>query len=68
MMVRVGMIGSCQGILDHSPLTTNPPPGGSATVKESLTVQKEGQRTVQRRVEIYNLDVIISVGYRREAI
>lgn len=35
-----------------------------ATVKESLTVQKEGQRTVQRRVEFFSLDVIISVGYR----
>ena len=35
-----------------------------ATVKESLTVQMEGKRSVQRRVEFYNLDVIISVGYR----
>ncbi len=35
-----------------------------ATVKESLTVQQEGNRSVQRRVEFYNLDVIISVGYR----
>src|SRR5664279_94076 len=35
-----------------------------ATVKESLTVQQEGTRSVQRRVEFYNLDVIISVGYR----
>lgn len=35
-----------------------------ATVKESLTVQREGQRNVQRQVEFYNLDVIISVGYR----
>jgi hypothetical protein len=35
-----------------------------ATVKESLTVQTEGQRRVQRRVEFYNLDVILSVGYR----
>lgn len=35
-----------------------------ATVKESLTVQKEGSRTVRRRIEYYNLDVIISVGYR----
>jgi hypothetical protein len=34
------------------------------TVKESLTVQQEGTRSVQRRVEFYNLDVIISVGYR----
>jgi len=35
-----------------------------ATVKESLTVQKEGKRTVKRKIEYYNLDVIISVGYR----
>jgi prophage maintenance system killer protein len=35
-----------------------------ATVKESLTVQKEGKRTVKRMLEYYNLDVIISVGYR----
>jgi Virulence protein RhuM family len=32
--------------------------------KESLTVQKEGNRTVKRKIEFYNLDVIISVGYR----
>ena len=36
----------------------------AATVKESLTVQTEGNRSVQRQVEFYNLDVIISVGYR----
>lgn len=36
----------------------------SPTVKESLTVQKEGNRTVKRKIEFYNLDVIISVGYR----
>ena len=35
-----------------------------ATVKESLMVQLEGKRSVQRRVEFYNLDVIISMGYR----
>ncbi len=35
-----------------------------ATVKDSLTVQKEGNRTVKRKIEYYNLDVIISVGYR----
>ncbi len=38
-----------------------------ATVKESLTVQLEGKRSVQRRVEFYILDVIISVGYRVNA-
>jgi hypothetical protein len=36
----------------------------AATVKESLIVRPEGGRSVQRRVEFYNLDVIISVGYR----
>jgi len=36
----------------------------AATVKESLTVQQEGGRSVQRQVEYYNLDAIISVGYR----
>ena len=35
-----------------------------ATVKESLTVQKEGNRVIQRKLELYSLDVIISVGYR----
>ena len=35
-----------------------------ATHKESLSVRQEGARSVQRRVEFYNLDVIISVGYR----
>ena len=36
----------------------------STTVKEYLTVQKEGRRTVKRNIKYYNLDVIISVGYR----
>lgn len=36
----------------------------NSTVKESLTVQKEGSRKVKRKVLSYNLDVIISVGYR----
>jgi hypothetical protein len=35
-----------------------------ATVKEFLTVQKEGNRTVKRKIEYFNLDVNISVGYR----
>ena len=36
----------------------------ASTVKEFLTVQKEGNRTVTRSKLHYNLDVIISVGYR----
>jgi hypothetical protein len=35
-----------------------------ATHKESLLVRREGKRDVQRRLDFYNLDVIISVGYR----
>ena len=34
------------------------------TVAKKATVQLEGQRNVERTVEYYNLDVIISVGYR----
>ena len=36
----------------------------TATVKESLTVQTEGARKVQRPVTLYNLDAILAVGYR----
>jgi len=36
----------------------------SATVKEYLTVAKEGSREVNRKIKYYNLDAIISVGYR----
>lgn len=35
-----------------------------ATVANFATVQVEGERTVQRNIDYYNLDVIISVGYR----
>lgn len=40
----------------------------NSTVKESLTVQKEGNRNVERNVKFYNLDLIISVGYRVKSI
>jgi hypothetical protein len=35
-----------------------------ATVKNFFIVQKEGKREVKRNIDHYNLDVIISVGYR----
>ncbi|MBL7072342.1 MAG: virulence RhuM family protein [Candidatus Omnitrophica bacterium] len=35
-----------------------------ATIKDFLIVQKEGNREVNRKQKFYNLDVIISVGYR----
>lgn len=34
------------------------------TVANFATVQLEGERTVEREIEYYSLDVIISVGYR----
>lgn len=34
------------------------------TIKKILTVQTEGSRQVNREVQMYNLDAIISVGYR----
>lgn len=39
-----------------------------STVKKILTVQKEGNRDVSRDLEYYNLDVIISIGYRVHSI
>ena len=36
----------------------------SSTSEESSVVQKEGSRTITRNVKIYNLDMIIAVGYR----
>jgi prophage maintenance system killer protein len=36
----------------------------SIAVRETSLLQKEGKRTIQRSVEQYSLDVIISVGYR----
>ena len=35
-----------------------------ATIKKFLTVRQEGSRAVRRQLDYYNLDVIISVGYR----
>ena len=35
-----------------------------ATVNQQLTVQREGSREVSRTLTLYNLDVILAVGYR----
>jgi death-on-curing family protein len=35
-----------------------------STVAKFATVQKEGLRLIERSIDFYNLDVIISVGYR----
>lgn len=36
----------------------------AATCKESLQVQSEGKRTIQRSLKFYNLSVILAIGYR----
>ena len=36
----------------------------AATVKESLTIQTEGKRQVKRKTLLYNLHMILAVGYR----
>lgn len=47
-----------QNIFDEGEL------GKEATVKNFLTVRQEGKRSVNRNLDYYNLDMIISVGYR----
>jgi len=47
-----------QGIFKEGELTPE------ATVKKYLTVRREGKREVKRLLDYYNLDMIISVGYR----
>ena len=37
---------------------------GKATIANFATVQKEGDRLVTRGVDYYNLDMILSIGYR----
>jgi hypothetical protein len=47
-----------QNVFDEGELKREP------TVAKYATVQNEGERKVSREIEFYNLDVIISVGYR----
>ena len=47
-----------KNIYDQAELTRD------ATIRKFLTVQVEGKREVSRKIDYYNLDAIISVGYR----
>ena len=47
-----------QAIYDDSELEEQ------ATVNHELTVQKEGKREVSRHIALYNLDMVLAVGYR----
>lgn len=40
----------------------------TSTVRKFWTVQTEGKREVEREIDYYNLDVIISVGYRVKSV
>ena len=40
------------------------PSSQGRTCKEIVQVQKEGERVIRRKTKVYNLDAIISVGYR----
>ena len=37
---------------------------GEATIRKFITVQTEGNREVSRNIDHYNLDAIVSIGYR----
>ena len=53
-----------EGELEESPTGTKNAQAPKRTCKEILQVQDEGGRTIRRKVKVYNLDMIISVGYR----
>lgn len=38
----------------------------ASTCKELLQVRLEGERTVKREIKLYNLDVILGIGYREQ--
>ncbi|HQZ83392.1 MAG TPA: virulence RhuM family protein [Pyrinomonadaceae bacterium] len=51
-----------RNVFDEGELEPDP------TVKKFLTVQREGSREIGRELEHYNLDVVISVGYRIKSV
>ncbi|MCK5510185.1 virulence RhuM family protein [Candidatus Parcubacteria bacterium] len=59
---KSGISRHIQNIYNNQELDKKP------TVAKIATVQKEGERTVKRDVEYYNLDMIISIGYRVNSI
>jgi Virulence protein len=55
---RTNVVGHIGNIYDEGELDKQ------STCKEFRQVQKEGNRTIARNIPFYNLDVIVSVGYR----
>lgn len=52
------MVGISINIFDEGELS------GEATVAKIARVQKEGNREILRKLNFYNLDAIIALGYR----
>lgn len=57
---------SVQAIQQHIATLVEKKEIDSATIKQYLIVQKEGQREVKRNIDHYNLQAIISVGFKIE--
>lgn len=55
---RTNVVGHIGNIYDEGELDKQ------STCQEFRQVQKEGNRTIARNIPFYNLDVIVSVGYR----
>lgn len=53
-----------EGELEENPTSAKNAQVQRPTKKKSLVVRKEGNRTVRREIDLYSLDMIISVGYR----
>jgi hypothetical protein len=59
---KSGISRHLKNIYESSELNKN------STVAKFATVQNEGNRAIEREIEYYNLDAIISVGYRVNSI
>ena len=55
---------SCPEFPDNCEVNSDEELDEISTVAKYTTVQKEGDREVERTIDYYNLDVIISLGYR----
>ena len=53
-----------EGELEREPTCAKNAQVQKPTMKKTFVVRKEGSRVVRRAVDLFNLDVIISVGYR----
>ena len=62
--VRIYLTGTGPVITEHIKIYIRKRVELESTIRKLRIVQKDGARYVEREVDFYNLDVIISVGYR----